>query len=144
MISCLERCCLHVRLLPSPRNNPTNSLIDKSCSSVVMMMATVQGRLPIPSPPGLEIPDLDITLSLLSLHSRLGTLLQDPKEDLEQGQQHLRLRGPCCRPVSSCLSFLKGFLHLISTSGLLALPLGFDSLFLACSASMSASDMPTC
>lgn len=72
------------------------------------------------------------TLSLLSLHSRLGALLQHSEEDLKQGQQHLGLSDPCSCPVSSRLSFLEGFLHLISAPSLLALPLGFDSLLLAC------------
>lgn len=72
------------------------------------------------------------TLSLLCLNARLGAVLEDPEEDLEQGQQHLGLGDSCSSPVSAGISLLEGLLHLISPPGLLALPLRLHTLLLAC------------
>ena len=71
------------------------------------------------------------TLSLLCLDARLSTLLQYPEKDLKQSQQHLGLGYSCSSPVSTGISLLEGLLDLISSPGLLALPLCLHTLLLA-------------
>ena len=72
------------------------------------------------------------TLSLLCLNAGLGAVLEDPEEDLEQGQQHLGLGDSRSSPVSTGISLFESLLHLISPPTLLALALCLHTLLLAC------------